>query len=109
MKNKRFTAKDLLFAASIVAVFALLHVFLIGETQKTNNQIEKKKLALDLKHNELQQRIVLKQKFEAEDRIVNIASDSLGLIRSDNPYELLRVDKKEIKKIEKIIADKHDR
>jgi len=109
MNNKTFSLKDLVLTIVITAVLLFIHVLLVGESNSSVSHIETANQNLELKNDQIQKLDVVKQQLLAESRIVKIANDSLGLTRSENLYEILRVNKKDINKIERIISDKYGR
>jgi hypothetical protein len=45
---------------------------------------------------------------QSEERIVRIASDSLGLVRSLKPFDEIIIDNNRVKQIEKIVNEDYD-
>ncbi len=68
------------------------------------NKIEK----LNEEQNRIEARMVEIQGLTAENRIVRIAKDSLGLVRPGENLETINVSKEQINQIENLVKEKYD-
>jgi cell division protein FtsL len=91
-----------------VAFLLFMYVAVITEIKNMNkdkiNKIEK----LNEKMNQVELENVEIQRLTAEERIVKIAKDSLGLIRPKENLEVLQVSKEQIEQIKKLVNEKYD-
>ncbi len=105
---KIFSLKSFIPITVSIAVLLFLYVAVITEIKNMNkvrlNKIEK----LNEEQNRIEAKMVEIQKLTAEDRIVKIAQDSLGLIRPKENLETIRVSKDQIQQIEKLVNEKYD-
>ena len=105
---KIFSLKSFVPITISIAVALFIYVAVITEIKNMNkdrlNKIEK----LNEEHNRVEAKMVEIQKLTAEDRIVKIAQDSLGLIRPKENLETIQVSKEQIKQIEKLVNEKYD-
>ena len=105
---KIFSLKSFVPITVSIAVALFVYVAVVTEIKNMNkdrlNKIEK----LNEEHNRVEAKMVEIQKLTAEDRIVKIARDSLGLIRPKENLETIQVSKEQIKEIEKLVNEKYD-
>lgn len=91
-----------------MAFLLFMYVAVITEIKNMNkdkiNKIEK----LNEKMNQVELENVEIQRLTAEERIVKIAQDSLGLIRPKENLEVLQVSKEQIEQIKKLVNEKYD-
>ncbi len=91
-----------------IASLLFLYVAVITEIKNMNkdkiNKIEK----LNEKMNQIELSNVEIQRLTAEERIVKLAQDTLGLIRPKENLEVLHVSKVQINQIEKLVNEKYD-
>jgi cell division protein FtsL len=102
---------------SFVKIFFLIVLFTatlfvyemtLAEIEVMNKDKIKLSEIFNEKKNIIETKQVEVQKLSSEERIIRIASDSLGLIRSRSPFEILNVDKSQIEQLEKIINSKYE-
>ncbi len=107
-KKKGLIGKILFYG--IVPIVASLFVFLILNTE--NRYLYKEVASLEEELGALQNRMEIRiaevQKLQSEDRIVNLASERLGMIRIDKPLEELFVSQEKINRIKKIVNSKYE-
>lgn len=108
---KGSSLKNFIAIVAIVATVALIllsYVVVRSEIKRiTRDRITKQEM-LNERLNRIETMMVEIQKLTAEDRIVKIAADSLGLIRPVENLELISVSKDQIKQIEKLLNEKYD-
>ena len=105
---KGFSLKNFIVIVATVALILLSYVVVRSEIKRiTRDKITKQEM-LNERLNRIEMMMVEIQKLTAEDRIVKIAVDSLGLIRPVENLELISVSKDQIKQIEKLLNEKYD-
>ena len=109
MKNKpnTFLSNLLIIAVSFAAIM-LIYVFVLAEVKGLNKEKIRLEERLVVNKNKLETRMVEVQRLTTEERIANIASDSLGLIRALKPFETIRINPVQLKKIEEIVNGKYE-
>lgn len=107
-KMKFVSLKSFIMITIAAASLLFIYVAVITEIKNMNkdkiNKIEK----LNDKLNQIELANVEVQRLTAEERIVKIAQDSLGLVRPEENFEVLQVSKDQIKQIEKFVNEKYD-
>lgn len=105
---KFVSLKSFIMLTVAVAFLLFMYVAVITEIKNMNkdkiNKIEK----LNEKMNQVELENVEIQRLTAEERIVKIAQDSLGLIRPKENLEVLQVSKEQIEQIKKLVNEKYD-
>ncbi len=105
---KFVSLKSFIMLTVAVAFLLFMYVAVITEIKNMNkdkiNKIEK----LNEKMNQVELENVEIQRLTAEERIVKIAKDSLGLIRPKENLEVLQVSKEQIEQIKKLVNEKYD-
>lgn len=104
----RSSLKNFILAVAAVALVLFTYVVVLTEIKRFNREKITRQEMLNEKLNRIEMKMVEIQKLTAEDRIVKIAQDSLGLIRPEENLEIITVSKEQIKQIEKIINEKYD-
>lgn len=105
----KFSAfKHIVLLTLIIGGFLFAYVVLVGEIKSLNRQKLSKEELLTEKLNKVRESEVEVQRLSSEIRVVEYAKDSLGLVRSTAPFEVLSVNEAQIKQIEKIINSKYD-
>ena len=108
MKGDGSFAKNLVILTVIIVVLLFSYVYLLEEVRAySKNKIRKEEELLG-KKDELEARLVEVQKLSDEERIVKIAEDSLTMVRSLKPFEIIPVSKNQIRQIEDIISKKYE-
>ena len=105
---KIFSLKRFIPLTISIAVVLFLYVAVITEIKNMNRERLNKIEKLNEEQNRIEAKMVEIQKLTAEERIVKIAQDSLGLIRPKENLETLQVSKEQIKQIEKLVNEKYD-
>ncbi len=107
--NKGSFLKNLIFLFALACIWVFPHLFLSSEiglatTKERNLQANLKVL------NDKIERLMEKdlRTLQDEQRIVRIASDSLGLVRSLKPFDEIIINGNRIKQIEKIVNEEYD-
>lgn len=104
----RSSLKNFILVVAAVALVLFTYVVVLTEIKRFNREKITRQEMLNEKLNRIEMKMVEIQKLTAEDRIVKIAQDSLGLIRPEENLEIITVSKEQIKQIEKIINEKYD-
>ncbi|MCF8241092.1 MAG: hypothetical protein K9J16_06880 [Melioribacteraceae bacterium] len=107
-KEKGTFFRKLVVSTFLLALTLFVYVFTLQEIKTLNKNREKKLELLKSKQSAIEQRKIEIQKLSAEDRIVKIASDSLGLVRSLKPFDVINVDRRKIEQIKRILEDKYE-
>ncbi len=109
MKNRKrsFSSSYFIIAASAIC-FVFAYLFLTAEIKGLSKSIVEKGQVLDQKNNRLDEVTVELQRHSSEERIVGIAKDSLGLIRSLKPVDIITVSKKQVFQINRLVNKKYD-
>ncbi len=105
---KMGSLKNFIVIVFITACLLFIHVATVSEIKNMKKEKINKIEQLNEKLNRIEMKIVERQKLIAEDRIVSIAKDSLGLILPMENLETIRVSKELIKRIEKLVKEKYD-
>lgn len=105
---KIFSLKSFISITVSIAVVLFLYVAVITEIKNMNRERLTKIEKLNEEHNRIEAKMVEIQKLTAEERIIKIAQDSLGLIRPKENLETIQVSKEQIKQIEKLVNEKYD-
>lgn len=106
-KPNSFLSNLLIIAVSFAAVM-LVYVFVLAEVKGLNKEKIRLEDRLVVNKNKLETRIVEIQRLTAEERIAHIASDSLGLTRALKPFETIRINSIQLKKVEEIVNGKYE-
>ncbi|MEW6702501.1 MAG: hypothetical protein AB1298_07265 [Bacteroidota bacterium] len=104
----RSSLKNFILIVAATAFVLFTYVVVLTEIKRFNREKITKQETLNEKLNRIEMKMVEIQKLTAEDRIVKIAQDSLGLIRQVENLEIITVSKEQIKQIEKLINEKYD-
>lgn len=85
------------------------YVFVKKEIKTLTKTIADREQNLKIAKGKIEELSVDIQKYSSEERIVLFAKDSLNLIRTDNPFDTIRVDENQILKIEQLVNSKYDK
>ncbi|MBI9070482.1 MAG: hypothetical protein JEY94_02725 [Melioribacteraceae bacterium] len=107
-EGKKSYLRIILGLTGVVALFLLTHVYLILEIKSLSNFKKKKTEVHSLQKNVLNEKYVEIQKLSSEDRIIGIAENRLGLVRTLEQPEKLVIDKELVQKINKIVNSKYE-
>lgn len=86
----------------------LSNAFIRKEIKSFSRKIDEAGKVIKSKKDKIESLLVEVQKLSSEDRIVKIAQDSLGLIRSSEDFDKIAIEEYQLKQIEKIINSKYD-
>lgn len=106
-KPNTFLSNLLIIAASFAAIM-LIYVFVLAEVKGLNKERVRLEDRLVVNRNKLETRIVEIQRLTGEERIAHIASDSLGLVRALKPFDTIRINRVQLKKLEEIVNGKYE-
>lgn len=101
--------KNLIFFITLICLWIFPHLYLSTEINVMKN--EARNLSQDLKaKSDLIERLIERElkPLKSEDNIVKIAQDSLGLIRSLQPFDEIDIDGNRIKQIERIVNEEYE-
>jgi len=105
---KFVSLKSFIMITIAAASLLFIYVAVITEIKNMNkdkiNKIEK----MNEKMNQIELANVEVQRLTAEERIVKIAHDSLGLVRPNESFEVLQISKEQINQVEKFVNEKYD-
>lgn len=105
-QNKFFTTLFFISAVFVASLFTYL--YFLYDIKAMNRQKHELEELLTEKINRLEMKLVEVQRLSAEDRIVSIAKEELGLIRAVQPFEKLIIDKNQIEQIKKIVDSRYE-
>jgi cell division protein FtsL len=106
--NNNSIFKKFLIVVALIIVALFGHLFLTSKIKVLNKQSEILNAELARKQDILDSKIVLLQKLSSEERIVKIAREKLGLVRSSKMFEKIWVNENRIKRLEKIVNSKYE-
>ncbi len=106
--NTNSIFREFLLAVFLVIAALIGHLFLTSKIKVLNKQAEILNAELARKQDVLDAKIVLQQKLSSEERIVKIAREKLGLVRSSKMFEKIWVNENRIKRLEKIVNSKYE-
>ena len=105
---KNFDLKATIGIVFLIAMIMFVYVMIFSEIKNLNLEKLRKTELLNERKNKIELTKVERQKLMNEDRIVKIASDSLGLIIAPEQYETINVSKNQIKQIQSIVDEKYE-
>lgn len=107
-KKKGLIGKILFYG--IIPIVGALFLFLVLSTENKYlyKEIDLMEGELGALQGRLEERIAEVQKLQSEDRIVNLATVRLGMIRINQPLEELFVSQEKINRIKKIVNSKYE-
>ena len=106
-KKNSFIA--MLLSTLIVLIFSIfIYLFSVNEIKAMNKEKNSLVEKLTERTNRLGSRIVEVQKLSSEIRIVKIAKEKLGLIRSTKKYEIIKIDNDQIDQVNRIVNSKYE-
>lgn len=106
--EKGHFVKNFLVFMLFVSVCLFGYVYLVHEIKSMNREIANRQNELKAKQDKIERKIVEIQKLSSEERIVQIASNELGLVRSAEYFEVLHIDKFKLERLNNIINGKYD-
>ncbi len=106
MKNS-FIEKFLVLLV-IITGFLFAHLFLASKIKILNKQFEELNAELAKEQDVMDAEIVALQKLSSEERIVKIAREKLGLVRSTTMFKKIFVSESKIQRLKKIVDAKYE-
>lgn len=107
--NKSNFVKNLIFFFVLISLWIFPHLFLNSEIDLLKNQEQNLQSSLKVLNDRIERLIERDLKsLQSEERIVKIAQDSLGLVRSFQPFDEVIIDGNRVKQIEKIVNEEYD-
>jgi hypothetical protein len=107
--KKKSSFIPMLFLSLIILVSSIfIYLFSVSEIKamnKTKNILVGK---LTDRTNRLETSMVEVQRLSSENRIVKIAREELGLIRSTKQYEIIYIDSDQINQVNRIVNSKYE-
>ncbi|MBN1299737.1 MAG: hypothetical protein JW995_00850 [Melioribacteraceae bacterium] len=85
-----------------------VYLFSLNEIKRFNKEIDTLQSLLREKINQKELYTVEVQRLMSEDRIVKIASDSLGLVRSGTIYKSIFVDEAQLARVNEIVNRRYE-
>ncbi len=107
--NKSNFVKNLIFLFALICLWIFPHLFLSSEIDQYINQEQNLQTSLKALNDKIERLVERDLKsLQSEERIVRIAQDSLGLVRSQQPFDEIVIDNNRVKQIEKIVNEEYD-
>lgn len=106
-KNKSFIG-TLSFFLSVLVGSLFVYLFTLNEIKLLNKEKDNLESLLSQKINKKEMLIVELQRISSEDRIVKIASESIGLVRSQEVYKTIYLDEKQVQRVTNIVNGKYE-
>lgn len=107
--NKSNFVKNLIFLFALICLWIFPHLFLNSEIDLLKNQEQNLQLSLKSLNDKIERLMERDLKsLQSEERIVRIARDSLGLVRTLQPFDEIIIDGNRVKQIEKIVNEEYD-
>jgi cell division protein FtsL len=108
MKKKNSFLPMLLMTLLVLIGSIFIYLFSVNEIKAMNKEKNSLVEKLTDRTNRLGSRIVEVQKLSSEIRIVKIAKEKLGLIRSTKKYEIIEIDNDQINQVNRIVNSKYE-
>ena len=108
MKKKNSFLPMLLMTLLVLIGSIFIYLFSVNEIKAMNKEKNSLVEKLTERTNRLGSRIVEVQKLSSEIRIVKIAKEKLGLIRSTKKYEIIKIDNDQIDQVNRIVNSKYE-
>ena len=105
---KGSSLKNFIVIVTVVSMVLLSYVVMRSEIKRMTREKIMKHDMLNGKLNRIEAKLVEIQKLTAEERIVKIALDSLGLIRPVENLEMISVSKDQIMQMENFLKVKYE-
>ena len=105
---KGSSLKSFIVIVASVSLILLSYVMLRSEIKRITLEKIMKHDILNGKLNRIESKLVEIQQLTAEDRIVEMAKDSLGLIRPEENLEIITISKEQTVQIEKLLKIKYE-
>lgn len=108
MKKKDAFLPILLITLFVLISSIFIYLFSVNEIKVLNKQKSAYQEKLTERTNKLEACVVEVQMLSSQNRIVKIAKEELGLIRSTKQYEIIYIDANQVKQIERIVSTKYE-
>lgn len=105
---KGSSLKNFIVIVASVSLVLLSYVVVRSEIKRITREKIMKHDLLNERLNRIETKLVEIQKLTAEERIVKMAQDSLGLIRPEENLEIISVSKDQIVQMEKLLKVKYE-
>lgn len=94
--------------ALIVAVAAIIYVYLVAELKLLVKEKVQKEELLQAKKSVLAEKDVQIQLLTTDERITEYAKNNLGMVRSIEKFETIKIDKLQLEQITEVINNKYE-
>jgi len=108
MKKKNSFLPMLLMTLIVLIISIFVYLFSVNEIKAMNKEKNTLVEKLTERTNKLETRTVEVQKLSFESRIVKIAKEKLGLIRSTKQYRIIYIDNDQINQVNRIVNSKYE-
>lgn len=105
---KKSFSKYFVISVAFSLVFIFSYMFLLSENKRFAKAKLEKQNILSQKQSDLNDVLVELQKLSSEDRIVQYATEQLGLIRQIKKIDVIPINKKQIIQINKLVKRKYE-
>jgi cell division protein FtsL len=105
---KGSSLKNFIVIVASISLVLLSYVVVRSEIKRITREKIMKHDMLNERLNRIEAKLVQIQKLTAEERIVKMAQDSLGLIRPEENLEIIPVSKDQIVQMEKLLKVKYE-
>ena len=105
---KGSSLKNFIVIVASISLVLLSYVVFRSEIKRITREKIMKHDMLNERLNRIEAKLVEIQKLTAEERIVKMAQDSLGLIRPEENLEIIPVSKDQIVQMEKLLKVKYE-
>ncbi len=105
---KGSSLKNFIVIVASISLVLLSYVVFRSEIKRITREKIMKHDMLNERLNRIEAKLVEIQKLTAEERIVKMAQDSLGLIRPEENLEIISVSKDQIVQMEKLLKVKYE-
>ncbi len=105
---KKSSLKSFIIIVLSIASILFIYVATLTEIKNLNKERLNKIETLNERQNRIESKMIEIQTLTAEERIVRIAIDTLNMVRPKDNLETIKVNKDQIKQLEKIVNEKYD-
>lgn len=105
---KGSSLKNFIVIVASISIVLLSYVVVRAEIKRITREKIMKLDMINERVNRIETKLVEIQKLTAEDKIVKLALDSLGLIRPKEKLEIITVSKDQIAQMEKLLKVKYE-
>ncbi len=99
----------LIFSFVLIVLSLFVYVFSLNEIKRLRREKDILLDKLSQKHNLLEAKMVEVQKLSSEDRIVKLAKERFGLVRSNKTFEKLYVNNEHLEQIIIIVNSRYEK